>query len=77
MKKNDGEGEDNAKLKNMNNLGISKLRKNSNLQIFNFCGGVTHRIRMMISDTAYNCRRALRIKFFINFFTLRVLFFID
>ena len=41
MKKNDGEGEDNAKLKNMNNLGISKLRKNSNLQIFNFCGGVT------------------------------------
>ena len=47
------------------------------MKIFNFGGGVTHRIRMMISDTAYNCRRVLRIKFFINFFTLRVLFFID
>ena len=61
---------------------IEKLRNFKNeeklkLKIFNFCGGVTHRIRMMISDTAYNCRRVLRIKFFINFFTLRVLFFID
>ena len=45
--------------------------------ISTFGGGVTHRIRMMISDTAYNCRRVLRIKFFVNFFTLRVLFFID
>ena len=66
MKKNDGNGEDNAKLKNMNNLGIPT-----------FGGGETHHIRMMISDTAYNYRRVLRIKFFINFFTLRVLFFID
>ena len=66
MKKNDGSSEDNAKLKNMNNLGIST-----------FGGGVTHRIIMMISDTAYNYRRVLIINFFINFFTLRVLFFID
>ena len=43
MKKNDGTSEDYAKLKNMNNLRIST-----------FGGGVTHRIRMMISDTAYN-----------------------
>ena len=77
MKKNDGNSEDNAKLKKMNNWGISKTEEKLKLKIFNFCGGVTHRIRMMISDTAYNCRRVLRIKFFINFFTLRVLFFID
>ena len=77
MKKNDGKGEDNAKLKKMNNRGISETEDKLKLKIFNFGGGVTHRIRMMISDTAYNCRRVLRIKFFINFFTLRVLFFID
>ena len=77
MKKNDGNNEDFAKLQNMNNRGISKTEEKLKLKIFNFCGGVTHRIRMMISDTAYNCRRVLRIKFFINFFTLRVLFFID
>ena len=77
MKKNDVNSEDFAKLKNMNNCGISKTEEKLKLKIFNFCGGVTHRIRMMISDTAYNCRRVLRIKFFINFFTLRVLFFID
>ena len=65
MKKNDGTSEDYAKLKNMNNL-----------RNFNFGGGVTHRIRMMISDAAYNYRRALRIKFFVNFFTLRGLVFI-
>ena len=47
------------------------------MKIFNFGGGVNHHIRMMISDTAYNCRRVLRIKFFVNFFTLRVLVFID
>ena len=70
-KKNDGNNEDNAK--SLRNFTEEKLK----LKIFNFCGGVTHRIRMMISDTAYNCRRVLRIKFFINFFTLRVLFFID
>ena len=34
MKKNDGNGEDIAKLKN--NLGISKLRKKLKLKIFNF-----------------------------------------
>ena len=77
MKKNDGDSEDNAKLKKMNNRGISKAEEKLKLKIFNFCGGVTHRIRMMILDTAYNCRRALRIKFFVNFFTLRVLVFID
>ena len=77
MKRNDRNNEDFAKLKNMNNRGISKTEEKLKLKIFNFCGGVTHRIRMMISDTAYNCRRVLRIKFFINFFTLRVLFFID
>jgi hypothetical protein len=77
MKKNDENSEDNAKLKNMNNWGISKIEEKLKLKIFNFCGGVTHRIRMMISDTVYNCRRAMRIKFFINFFTLRELFFID
>ena len=77
MNKNDGTSEDYAKLKNMNNLRNFKTEEKLKLKIFNFCGGVTHRIRMMISDTAYNCRRVLRIKFFINFFTLRVLFFID
>ena len=66
MKKNDGNSEDNAKLKNMNNWGIST-----------FGGGVTHHIRMLIPDTAYNYRRDLRIKFFVNFFTLRVLFFMN
>ena len=66
MKKNDGTSEDYAKMK-----------KNSNWRFSTFGGGVTHRIRMMISDIAYNYRRVLRIKFFINFFTLRVLFFID
>ena len=30
MKNNDGKSEDNAKLKKLNNRGISKLRKNSN-----------------------------------------------
>ena len=77
MKKNDGNGEDIAKLKKLNQLRNFKTKEKLKLKIFNFCGGVTHRIRMMISDTAYNCRRVLRIKFFINFFTLRVLFFID
>ena len=77
MKKNDGNSEDFAKLKNMNNRGISKTEEKLKLKIFNFCGGVTHRIRMMISDAAHNCDRALRIKFFVNFFTLRVLVFID
>ena len=77
MKKNDGNSEDNAKLKKMNNCGISKTEEKLKLKIFNFGGGVTHRKRMMISDTAYNCCRALRIKFFGSFFTLRVLVFID
>ena len=77
MKKNEGNGEDFAKLKNLKKLKNFKTEEKLKLKIFNFCGGVTHRIRMMISDTAYNCRRVLRIKFFINFFTLRVLFFID
>ena len=77
MKKNDGNSEDFAKLKNLKDLKNFKNEEKLKLKIFNFCGGVTHRIRMMISDTAYNCRRVLRIKFFINFFTLRVLFFID
>ena len=77
MKKTDGNSEDNAKLKNLKKLRNFKTEEKLKLKIFNFCGGVTHRIRMMISDTAYNCRRVLRIKFFINFFTLRVLFFID
>ena len=53
------------------------MKKNSNRRFSTLVGGVTHHIRMMIPDTAYNCRRAPRIKFFINFFTLRVLFFID
>ena len=61
-------------MKVLNNF---KNEEKLKLKIFNFCGGVTHRIRMMISDTAYNCRRVLRIKFFINFFTLRGLVFID
>ena len=77
MKKNDGNCEDNAKLKKNKQLRNFKTEEKLKLKIFNFGGGVTHRIRMMISDTAYNCRRVLRIKFFINFFTLRVLFFID
>ena len=47
------------------------------LKIYNFCGGITHRIIKLASDTAYNCRRALRVNFFINFFTLRGLVFID
>ena len=71
MKKNDGNSEDFQRLKNF------RTEEKLKLKIFNFGGGVTHRIRMMISDTAYNCRRILRIKFFINFFTLRVLVFID
>ncbi len=50
--------------------------KKINLRNFTLGGGVTHHIRMMISGAAYNCRRAMRIKFFINFFTLRVIFFI-
>ena len=72
MKKNDGTSEDNAKLKKIEQLRNFKTEEKLKLKIFNFCGGVTHRIRMMISDTAYNCRRVLRIKLFINFFTLRV-----
>ena len=60
----------------MDQLSIKNEEK-LKLKIFNFGGGVTHRIRMMISDTAYNCRRALRIKFFVNFFIVRVLIFID
>ncbi len=51
--------------------------KKINLRNFTLGGGVTHRIRMMISGAGYNCRRALRTKFFINFFTLRVILFID
>ena len=77
MKNNDGKSEDNAKLKNLKNWGISKMKKNSNWRFSTLVGGVTHRIRKLISDTAYNCRRALRINFFINFFTLRGLVFID
>ena len=65
MKKKDGTSEDYAKLKNMNNL-----------RNFNFWWWRDPPY-MMIPDTAYNCRRVLRIKFFVNFFTLRVLFFID
>ena len=49
------------------------FKKKLKLKIFNFCGGVTHRIRFSASDTAYSCRRALRV----NFFTLRGLVFID
>ena len=66
MKKNHENGEDYAKLKNMNNL-----------RNFNFWWWRDPPYKMMISDTAYNYRRVLRIKFFVNFFTLRVLFFID
>ena len=71
MKNNEGNSEDFEKLKNF------KTEEKLKLKIFTFCGGVTHRIIMMISDTAYNCRRVLRIKFFVNFFTLRGLVFID
>ena len=77
MKNNHGKSEDIEKLKNFEQLRNFKNEEELKFKIFNFCGGVTHRIRMMISDTAYNCRRVLRIKFFVNFFTLRVLFFID
>ena len=77
MKKNDGNNEENAKLKKIEQLRNLKNEEKLKLKIFNFGGGVTHRIRMMISDIAYNYRRVLRIKFLINFFTLRVLFFID
>ena len=77
MKKNDGNSEDFEKFKNLKNRRISKTKEKFKFEDFQHGGGVTHRIRMMISDTAYNCRRVLRIKFFINFFTLRVLFFID
>ena len=77
MKRNDGNSEDFCKFEEYEQLRNFKTEEKLKLKIFNFCGGVTHRIRMMISDTAYNCRRVLRIKFFINFFTLRVLFFID
>ena len=66
MKKNDETSEDYAKLKNMNNL-----------RNFNFWwwrdppyknDDFRHRVQLS---------RVLRIKFFVNFFTLRVLFFID
>ena len=63
MKNNDGKTEEIAK---------TQIEDFSTL-----VGGVTHRIRKLISDTAYNCRRALRVNFFINFFTLRGLVFID
>ena len=64
--------EDKSNANLFNNNAMSET-----LQTKKFGGGVTHRIRMMISDTSYNCRRGLRIIFFVNFFTLRVLFFID
>ena len=50
--------------------------KKINLRNFTLGGGVAHHIRMLITDAAYNCRRALRINFFVNFFTFRVTFFI-
>ena len=34
MKKNDGNSEDNAKLKKLNNRGISKLRKKTQIEDF-------------------------------------------
>lgn len=51
--------------------------KKINLRNFTLGGGVTHHIRMLITDAAYNCRRALRINFFVDFFTFRVTFFIS
>ena len=57
--------------------GEFQNEENSNWRFSTLVDGITHHIRMMISDTVYNYHRILRIKFFINFFTLRVLFFID
>ena len=36
MKNNDGKSEDNAKLKNLNNWGISETKEKLKLKIFNF-----------------------------------------
>ena len=55
---------------------IEHLKK-INLRNFTLGGGVTHHIRMLITDAAYNCRRALRINFVVDFFTFRVIFFIS
>ena len=66
MNKNDGTSEDYAKLKNMNTL------RNFNLWWWRDPPYKNDDFRRRV-----HCRRALRIKFFVNFFTLRVLFFID
>ena len=50
--------------------------KKINLRNFTLGGGVTHHIRMLITDAAYNCRRVLRINVFVDFLPLRVIFFI-
>ena len=71
MKTNDGNSEDIAKLKNLKKLRNSKTEEKLKLKNFNFGWWRIHRIRKLISDAAYNCRRALRI----NFFTLRGLVF--
>ena len=71
MKKNDGNSEDFAKLKNLKNRGKTQIED------FQLLWWRDPPYKNDDSDTAYNCRRVLRIKFFINFFTLRVLFFID
>ena len=63
MKKNDGTSDNFAKLKNLNNWGISKTEEKLKLKIFNF---------LWWRDPPYK-----NDDFFINFFTIRVLFFID
>ena len=65
-----------CKVEEFEKLRNFKNEEKLKLKIFNF-GWWRNRIRRLISETAYNCRRALRINFFINFFTLRGLVFID
>ena len=77
MKKNDGKSEDKCEVEEIEHLKNFKNEEKLKLKIFNFCWWRIPPYKNADFRRRVQLSRDLRIKFFVNFFTLRGLVFIN